>query len=291
MTAGDGGVLWSIDLERQLLLPGQATVGTVTITPTSNLEVRGVVAALVATELWQYRETRTDSNGTSHTVTKTATDELQRLPVMLSGPTTLVAGAARTFPLQLPVPALGPATFDSTVLKMTWTLEIKLDKSGFDISTSVPVSVLQPTALLSAGVVRVGEFALYESADVADGEMSGTILFKPMPLCLGAPFSAVVEMGGTPPSRLKDIRMELKVTAKATVANGLEEKLLVWSVSMPATAIGTIPLEGQLPLIFVPTVQLPHGRADAVFDVVFNRSMAADDHLKRDVVLASTMEI
>lgn len=291
VTSSNGGVFWSVELERQLLLPGRAMAGTVTFTPTSGMEIRGCIAALVATEQWQYTETTSDGQGHSRTRTRTATSELQRLPVMLSGPTTLVAGEAKTYPLQIPVPPLGPATFEATVTRLTWELEIKLDRPGFDASVTVPVVVLQPTALLSAGVVRVGQFALYESADVADGQMAGKITFKPVPLCLGAPFTGSVEMAGSPPSRLKEIRMELSVKAMSTVNNGREEKILLWQAKLPASTTGTIPLEGQLPAMWLPTVELPHGRSDAVFDIVFARSLAADDHLARDVALASTTEI
>ena len=54
------------------------------------------------------------------------------MPIALSGPLTLAAGETREFPFELPVPALGPATFQGTELRVEWTLEANLDVRGFD---------------------------------------------------------------------------------------------------------------------------------------------------------------
>ena len=51
----------------------------------------------------------------------------------------------------------GPATFEATVAGLTdGRLEVKLDVPGFDPDVTADVVVLQPTALLRAGVVDVG---------------------------------------------------------------------------------------------------------------------------------------
>jgi hypothetical protein len=250
-----------------------------------------VVAALIATERWKYHDTERESNGTTRTVTRTAQKELQRLPVMLHGPGRLAPGQSVSLPFQVPVPPLGPATFEADVLRLTWELEIKLDVGGLDPSITIPVVVLQPTGVLMAGVVRVGEFALYEGADVASGSLRGRIVLKPSPLCLGEPFEGVVEFAGSPPSRLTGIRVELKVRAKSTVSGGFAEDLVVWGGSLPLGSGGSFPIAGTLPQMWVPTVELPHGRSDATFDIVFDRSMARDEHLVRDVAVASTREL
>ncbi len=287
VTAGtNGGVTWRVELEREWLLPGQATDGSVTVTPNKDMEIRGCVAALIATEQWQ--TTETDGKRTR---TVTHTEELQRLPVVLSGPTTLVGGVERTFPLQVPVPPLGPATFEGTVIRLTWELEIKLDRYGLDPAWYVPIGVLQPTALLKAGVVQVGEFGLYETADVADNRLDGSVTLRPMPLCVGEVFEGSVETGGIRPSKLRAIRLELIVTAKATVSSGLEEKILVWGYAYPPDTTSPIQITGRLPTTCVPTIELPHGRADATFEVIFDRAFDVDYNLVRDVTVASTTEM
>lgn len=289
--ANSHGVDFSVLLQRETLLPGKAAEGHVTITPSGQKEIRGCVAALIATEQWKYHDTERNPNGGTRQVTRTRVQELQRLPVMLRAAGTLAAGEAQQIDLQVPVPPLGPATFDGDVIRLTWELEIKLDVGGFDPTITIPVVVLQPTALLSAGVVQVGEFAQYEGVDVASDSMRGRITLKPMPLCLGQPFEGVLELAGSTPSRLQGIRIELKVRSRSTVSGGYDEENVIWQGNLPLGAAGSIPLTGVLPQQWLPTVELPHGRSDATCDIVFDRSLARDEHLVRDVVLASTREL
>src|SRR5829696_1672329 len=104
-----GGLEWEVELERSDLLPGVLGVGTVGVRATHAVETRAIIAALIATERWQYDETTSDGQGHTHTRTVTRNEELRRVPVMLSGPTSLAPGEERSFGLQLPVPPLGPA--------------------------------------------------------------------------------------------------------------------------------------------------------------------------------------
>jgi hypothetical protein len=295
--ADSHGLTWEVSLERDQLLPGTTAKGRIVLTASGVTAGRGVVAALVATEQWRYRQTTSDGQGHTTTRTVTRTEELQRLPVQLSGPITLTAGECREFDLEAPVPPLGPATLEANVSRLTWALEVKLDREGgFDSSIEVPIRVLQPTALLRAGVVHVGEFALYEAADSATGEAKARLEIKPMPICIGAPMegSLSIEMGRE--LDLQEVRLELRVKARATVSSGEEEEITVWVGRLAGAgkfggAVQAIAFKADVPAIYLPTVELPHGRTDATCHVILARSMARDPHLVRDVAVCTTTEI
>jgi hypothetical protein len=291
------GLAWEVSLERDHVLPGTAAKGKVVVTASGGTAGRGVVAALVATEQWRFRQTTSDGQGHAQTRTVTRTEELQRLPVQLSGPITLSAGERREFDVEVPVPPLGPATLEANVSRLTWALEVKLDREGeFDSSIEVPLRVLQPTALLRAGVVHVGEFALYEAADSATGEAKARLEIKPMPICVGMPMegSLSIEMGRE--LDLQELRLELRVKAKATVSSGEEEEITIWVGRLAGKGKfgGTaqaIAFKADVPAMYLPTIELPHGRTDATCHVILARSMARDPHLVRDVAICSTTEI
>jgi hypothetical protein len=296
-TTESHGATWTLDLERDDLLPGRIAKGRLRLDVRDDFEVRGLVAALVATERWQHQETYRDANGNTSTRTVTTTNELLREPVMVLGPTALRNGESRELDLEVPVPPLGPASLDATVASLSWELIAKLDvPGGFDSSISVPVRVLQPTALLRAGVVRVGEFALYPSADSETGGARASLGLDPMPLCVGARFHGRLTLETDAPMKLQEIRLELRVRVKATVSNGLDETITLWTGSLTGEgelAAGTHPFEfdGTVPLRDLPTIELPHGRADAEFHVILARPMARDPHVVRDVSICSTTEI
>jgi hypothetical protein len=225
----------------------------------------------------------------------TEDDELQRLPVMLAGPGNHAAGEALEFRLELPVPPLGPATFEGTVSRLTWRLEVKLDVPGFDHSTEIDVVVLQPTGLLRAGVIDVPEFALWPSADAASDGAQASISLDPVPLCIGAPFSGQLSIvaGAT---KLQQVRLELRVKVEATVSSGLREEITLWSTTIAGAgefggSPAVRPFEATLPATWLPTVRLPHGRSDATFHVILARAFAVDTHLIRDVAICSTTEL
>jgi hypothetical protein len=48
---------------------------------------------------------------------------------------------------------------------------------------------------------------------------------------------------------------------------------------------------GELPKLWLPTIRLPHGKADAEFHVILAKAWAQDIHLVRDVAIASTTEL
>jgi hypothetical protein len=290
------GVDWRLELERDALLPGQLGKVHVHLETHRDIEARGLVAALIATEQWQFRQ-RQGSGSNARTVTITKREELRRVPVMLLGPTNLRAGEARDFDLELPVPPLGPASLDATVSGLSWEVEVKLDvPNGMDSSIVTPVRVLQPTALLRAGVVRVGQFALFGAADSATDGAKGTLELDPVPLCVGQPFTGRLTIETDKPQKVQEIRVEVRVKATSTVPSGLEEEITAWAgqvlgeSELPA-GTRTIELAGELPARDLPTIELPHGRTDATVHLILARAWKRDPHVVRDVAICSTTEI
>jgi hypothetical protein len=291
------GIRWELRLAADALLPGTTADGHVALTAGDATSGRGVVAALVATEQWRFRETYTDGQGHVQTRTVTRTAELQRLPVALAEAISLGAGERREFDLHVPVPPLGPATLEANVSRLTWALEVKLDRRGaFDSAISTPIRVLQPTALLRAGVVDVGQFALYEAADSAAGQARAHLEIKPMPICIGAPMDGSLTIETDRQLDLQEVRLELRVKVKATVSSGEQEELTIWTGRLEGPgrfggAARTIAFHADVPAIYLPTIELPHGRTDATCHVILARKLARDTHLVRDVAVCSTTAV
>jgi hypothetical protein len=290
------GVDWRLELERDALLPGQLEKGRVHLELHRDVEARGLVAALIATEHWQFRR-RQGSGKNARTVIVTEHDELRRVPVMLLGPTNLRKGEVRDFDFEMPVPPLGPASLDATVSGLSWDLEVKLDvPNGMDSAIVTPIRVLQPTALLRAGVVRVGQFALFGSAQSATEGARGTLELDPVPLCVGQPFTGRLTIETDKPQKLQEIRVEIRVKAQSTVPSGLEQEITAWAgqvlgkSELPA-GTRTIELAGELPSRDLPTIELPHGRTDATVHLILARPWARDPHVVRDVAICSTTEV
>jgi hypothetical protein len=290
------GAAWTLDLERNDLLPGQLAKGHLRLEARKDVEARGLVAALIATEHWQVRR-RQGSGNNSRTVIVTERDELRRVPVMLLGPTNLRAGEVRDFDFEMPVPPLGPASLDAKVSGLSWDLEVKLDvPNGMDSSIVTPIRVLQPTALLRAGVVRVGQFALFGAAEGATDGARGSLELDPVPLCVGKAFTGRLTIETDKPQKLQEIRVEIRVKATSTVPSGLEEEITAWAgqvlgeADLPAGS-RTIELAGELPLRDLPTIELPHGRTDATVHLILARAWKRDPHVVRDVAICSTTEL
>jgi hypothetical protein len=291
------GVVWTLDLDRDDLIPGRLAKGRLRLDVHDDLRTRGLIVALVATEQWQHQETHSDGQGHTSTRTVTSRDELLREPVQLLPPTDLRDGETRDLAFEVPVPPLGPASLDATVSRLSWELEAKLDvPGGFDSGIVIPVRVLQPTALLRAGVVRVAEFALYPTADSATDGATASLGLEPMPLCVGGRFSGRLTIETDGPLKLQEVRLELRVHVKATVSSGLEEDVTAWVASLGGE--GELPagshayeFQGEVPWRDLPTIELPHGRTDSAFHVILARPMARDPHLVRDVAICSTTEV
>lgn len=291
------GVALELNLERDDLLPGTTAKGTLAIVARRGVTARHIEAALIATEHWRFEQTSMDAQGHPQTQIVTKTAQLQRLPVELSGPTQFTAGERRELTFEVPVPPLGPATLEAEVSALTWDLEVKLDiASSFDAGLVVPVRVLQPTALLRAGVVRVGEFALYEAADSSIGDARASVEIKPMPICPGAAMEGTLTIETNQVMDLQEVRLELRSLVKATVSGGQHQEITMWVGRLVGPgpfggASQVIPFRGDIVPLFLPTIELPHGRADATFHVILARSMARDPHLVRDVTICTTTEI
>jgi len=290
-----GGFDIELRLDRGDLLPGRLVNGTLRVTSRGGGAIRGARVTLIGTEQWRYDRTTSDSKGGTHTEIVTDRSDLPAVPVAVLGPTTFAAGEPRDIGFELPVPGLGPATFEATELSVTWQVRVNLDVAGFDPSLAMAVRVLQPTALLRAGVVDVAEFALYpEAAAEADG-FEGSVWLDPSPLCIGAPFKGRITLGAAPSRRVQEVRLELRVKAKATVSGGRDETITMWTAVLagPGDFGGaqTIEFAGDLPATWLPTIETEHGRADAAFHVIVAMAYARDPHLVRDVALCSTTEL
>lgn len=295
-TARAGSYTLTLELETDRFLPGRLVSGLLRIATDQGGEIRGARVTLVGTETWRYDETSTDSNGHRHTVTRTREEDLPSVPVAVAGAVTLAAGETRDLPFQLPVPGLGPASFQGTELRVDWTVRANLDIPGFDPTIEMPVLVLQPTALLRAGVVTVAEFALYPAADGEDDGIRGSIWLDPSPLCVGAPFQGRLDLQMGTPRKVQEVRLELRVMAAATVSGGRKETITLWVGQLAGEGdfgggSKTFTFAADLPELWLPTIETRHGHADAQFHVVIATAWARDPHLVRDVAICSTTEI
>jgi hypothetical protein len=295
-TGSSRGVDWTIELERDRLLPGRLTPGRVTVRARDGFEGRSLVVALRAEEHWQFEQSRTDGQGHTTTQTVTSRNELVHEPVELEAPVRLAAGEERSFDLQLPVPPLGPATLAATVAGVDWTVDAKIDvPGGLDSGLAFPVQVVQPVALLRAGVVHVGEFALYPAADSGDTDLSASVTLDPLPLATGAPFHGEIRLHSTAARRLQEIRAEIRVHVKATVSSGKSQTITAWAgqISGPTEISGdaAFTFASTLADVPLPTIELPHGTAAAEFHVILATAWARDPHLVRDITIATTLEL
>lgn len=316
LTTLRGGFTLTLQLDRADLLPDRLVGGIVRLIASDAREIRGARVTLVGTETWRYDQTTTDAKGHSHTQTRTATEDLPHVPVAILGPTPFAAGEVRDVPFQLPVPSLGPPTFDGTEVRVDWEVRLNVDVPGFDPALTMPVRVLQPTALLRAGVLDVAEFALYPEAAVEADGLRGTIALDPVPMCVGAPFSGHLTLAAGEARTVQEVRLEIRVEVEATVSGGRSETITAWSGVLAgagsfggATGAGsfggaaagggavgdgaavTIAFQGTLPDRPLPTIRTPHGRADAKVHVVVAVARARDPHLARDVAICSTTEV
>ena len=294
--ASSGGVGWHVELDRSVLLPGRIVSGRLTLRANDGIDVRGVLVGLIAEEHWRHRVTRQGPNNTTTTEVVTTRNELLREPVQVHGPLKLAAGETWTAAFEQPVPTMGPATLVADDAGLDWTFEAKLDIEGsFDERIERPVVVAQPTALLRAGAVHLGEFALYESVDITGDDVRASIKLEPMPLACSEPFSGRIELSLPSPAKLQEIRAELRIEVEATVSEGEKEEITAWSgvLAPGGTYEGSVSfdVQGALDARPLPTIELPHGKAQATFRVILPCAWAIDTHLVRDVAIATTTEL
>ena len=126
----------------------------------------------------------------------------------------------------------------------------------------LPVVLLQPTALLRAGVIDIGEFALYPEADAEADGMTGSIEIDPVPLCVGAPFHGKLTVAAGSEHKVQEIRLEIRVMVEVTVSGGRKETITAWAAqllgegSFGGTAT-TISFDGEMPPRSLPTIETP----------------------------------
>jgi hypothetical protein len=285
-----------LELQTDRLLPGRLVDGRLRLTARREGSIRGGRVTLTGTESWRHDVTTTDAQGHPHTSIRTSSKDLPRVPVAVVGPLTFAAGEAREMPFQLPVPGLGPASFDGTELMVDWTVEANLDVPGLDPGVALPVVILQPTALLRAGVVTVAEFALYPAAEGAADGLRGSIWIDPSPLCVGAAFTGRLDLEAGDTRTVQEVRLELRVGAESTVAGGRKESITMWAGQLTGAGefgggASAFRFASTLPERWLPTIETEHGRSDAEFHVVVATAWRRDPHLIRDVAICSTTEL
>jgi len=294
-TDSSHGVDWRLELERDALLPGRLVTGRIEVASRGAFEARALIVALRAEEHWKHEVATTDAQGHTSTRVVTEREALLTEPVEIDGAIHLAAGERRTWAFELPVPPLGPATLEADVAGVDWTIEAKLERPGdFDSSIEGPVRVVQPVALLRSGAVPVGQFALFDSADVGGDGVAGSVSLDPVPLCAGAPFTATITLQAGGSRRLQELRAEIRVKVEATVSNGLDETIIAWSGSAPIVDLAgdrSIEFAGTLSSQALPSIELPHARTSATFELILATAWAPDPHLVRDVAIATTLEL
>ena len=293
---------WTMTLDPPVLLPGRTARVALQYTPDHDHESRGVSAELRCVERYRYSRTEStmgaDGKMTSHRVTRTGEAELARIDTSLAGPGRFVRGQPETWQFEVEVPPLGPATFEGEVLRCDWTLKAKVDiPMRPDEGITHTVRVAQPTALLSAGVVATGQYGLFEEAPANVDAFPAQIRIEPVPISLTQPFAGSFTVETAEPIEVQEVRLELRVKAEVTVRGGHEEEILVGSGRLDAPtgrfggAFATHRFHADAHDAFLPSVDLPHGRARATFHVILARAWAPDIHYIRDVALATTADL
>ena len=288
---------WAIQLDPAVLLPGRSVAVGLTYTPDRDHDGRAVRAMLRCQE--RYRYSRTEGAGTTaHRVTRTGVEELARIEVTLADAQRFMAGQPITWRTTFEVPGLGPASFEGDALRCDWTLEANVDvPMGADPRLVQPVHVAQPMALLRAGVIDTGQFGLFEEAPVNRDALPAQIRFEPVPICLQSPFTGVFTVQTAVHTKVQEVRLELRVLAEVTVQGGHHDEIVAWRgplVAGPTQFGGPLaehPFSAGAPGVWLPSIDLPHGRARGRFHVILAQEWAPDVHYERDVALATTSEL
>jgi hypothetical protein len=290
---------WSLSVEPEVLLPDRKATFSLSFTPDRDLNARGVTAVLRCVERYRYDETESttgaDGKMTMHRITRTREEELHRGEFALAGPGRLAAGQPLTWTVSVDMPGLGPATFQGEELRCDWFVEAKVDlPMALDESFRAGVRVAQPTALLKAGVIDIGQYGLFEEAPTNVDAYPAQVRLDPVPICLGEPFRGTFTVQTPEPIEVQEVRLELRVHAQVTRSGGHSEEILVQHGRLQAEGsqfggpFAVHPFEADAVDAWLPSIDLPHGRARAMFHVILARAFAPDIHYVRDVALATT---
>ena len=128
------------------------------------------------------------------------------------------------------------------------------------------------------------------------GQARATVQIEPMPICLGQAIDGTLTIETNGPVRVQEVRLELRVKVQATVHGGEQEELTVWVGRLAADGqfggpSQSLPFRADIPPVWLPTIELPHGSAQAEFHVILAKARARDTHLVRDVAICTTTEV
>jgi len=302
---GAPGVDWSITSEtgRFEAPPGGSLQVSISFRPQRALEARRVMAALVATEEYQYKQREHGQREGSSSRTW-GSAEIHRQEVQLLGPGTIGAGEMRGGPVAFSIPASGAPSFESAILRVRWKLIAWIDVGGRDARTEQAVTVPQTiTQLNPADAVTMGQ-----QVQVVADDQPVSFWATPAPIRSGAPFSGSVDVRS--PLALSDVRIELRLTVATRMSGGLPGATLLGLAGLGSTAgdritehqvlwRGTLTdgglvdgwhrylYAGQWPDAPVVTADFPHGEATATLDVILGRRLRPDRHITRPVAIVT----
>jgi len=289
--------LWAVQIDPPVLLPGRSAAVSLTYSPDRDHDGRAVRAVLRCQE--RYRYDRTEMSGTTtRTVTHTDTSELARIEVDLAGAQHFVRGQPVTWHATFDVPGLGPATFEGDALRCDWSIEANVDiPMGVDPRHVQPVRVAQPMALLRAGVIDSGQYGLFAEAPVNVDAHPAQIKLDPVPISLQSAFDGLFTLETGEPIEVKEVRLELRVLAQVTESGGHHEEFVAWHGALQTTPgpfggpLAEHPFHADASGAWLPSIDLPHGRARAELHVILARDWATDIHYQREIAVASTTEL
>lgn len=290
---------WSIRVEPPVLMPGKPVTVSLGYTPIRDHESRGVRVVLGCIERYRYERSEMAPDGKGmRRVTHTGVEELSRVEVTAAGPGRFVRGQAQAWEVTFDVPGLGPATFEGEVLRCDWTLTTSIDiPRAIDEQIAQPVPVAQPMALLRAGVIDTGMYGLFAEAPANTDAHPAQIRLEPVPISLQSPFTGEFTVETAAPLAVQEVRLELRVIADVSVSGGHHEEIIVWRGGLEAAsqtfggALTRHPFRADASGAWLPSVDLPHGKARGQFHVILALAWEPDIHYVRDVALATTTEL
>ena len=287
----------ALELDSTDLLPGRLVDGRLRISSRDGGAIRGARVTLTGTETWRYDQTTTDAKGQVHTETHTASQDLPKVPVAVMGATQIGAGAQHDIAFQVPVPALGPATFDATELGVDWSLGANLDVAGFDPGVVLPVRHPAADGAAAGGRRRRGAVRA-----VRRGRRG-----RRRPARIDPPRTGPAVRRGAVPRHADDAgrRVTTGAGGPARTARhgpvdggrrsiGDDHAVGRSAGRMPASTAARRPPRMPSASSSRPGPaddRTAHGRADAAFHLVVAIAWARDPHLVRDVAICSTTEI
>src|SRR5262249_2751366 len=124
---------WSITLDagRIDVMPGTAVNATVSFRPHGAINPRRVMAALVGTEDYKYREREMTQHSSGESV-GWGHNDVARQEIQLLVPGPIGAGELRSGPVSFTVPADAPPSLESAVMRMRWRIAVWMDVGGRD---------------------------------------------------------------------------------------------------------------------------------------------------------------